>query len=174
MRATRIDRRSAWRRRYTEMVRTPYRIATGLVLLLALTGLPVAAVLCDLVCPQELAGGAATPAPALRVAAAHVVSCHEVVGAAAPASSDAAARPDNGRRGDLVDAAPAHGCDHPTVVAARWSPERPRLTPPSLTWDTPLAPTSHAAWSARRTAALPHARPTAPLTVGAFSPVLRI
>jgi hypothetical protein len=145
------------------------RILSGVTLLLALIGLPVAAVACELACPEA--------PPALHVAAAErpVVgapaspSCHETrtdvaQTAPGPSTSSSTAGASSSR---------AHGCDHPAVATAPRSEGGVRV--PQPTGAAALAPalvvlhTRHS-WlvSAPRQARAPASPPLA------FSLVLRI
>jgi hypothetical protein len=136
-------------------------------LLLALIGLPVAAVACELACPEAL------PAPRVAAVARPVVgapaspSCHETradVAQTGPSTSSSTAGPSSPR---------AHGCDHPAVVTAPRSESSLRVPPPTaaavLAPALVVLPTRHS-WlvSAPRQARAPASPPLA------FSLVLRI
>ncbi len=140
-----------------------------MTLLLALIGLPVAAVACELVCPEAL------PAPHVAAAARPVVgapaspSCHETRADVAqtgsgPSTSSSTTGPSSPR---------AHGCDHPAVVTAPRSEGSLRVPQPTaaavLAPALVVLPTRHS-WlvSAPRQARAPASPPPA------FSLVLRI
>jgi hypothetical protein len=147
------------------------RVVPGLAVLLAMLGLPVASVLCDLACPPA-SGDEAREAPRTpdRIAAVGGgVPCHEVADAAMAAADDA--------RPPLVGihSTPTHGCDHPTVVSLRRSAEGVRVpAPPVIVVPATLQRdwTHHV--SHGRTERWMPARPATGGAVGAFSPVLRI
>ncbi len=140
------------------------RGVTCVVVLLTLLGLPVAAVACDLACPEAATALAAVEPVPERVAPARGARCHE--SAAAPDAPGAATVVQPG----IV----VHGCDHPTVVSTHRPFDGLRLqAPEARTLDVVghlaarLAP--HAVM-----AALAQARPPTPPPLGGFSPVLRI
>ena len=141
-----------------------WRLATCGVVLLALLGLPMAAVVCDLACPEAATAVAvATPSPE-RVAPVHGAPCHE----------SAAAQRSSGAPVVIEPGAVVHGCDHPAVVSTHRPFDGLRLHAPAASsagvarhLAAGLAP--HAVM-----AALAPARPPTPPPLGGFSPVLRI
>jgi hypothetical protein len=156
---------------YTESVIGWCRVVSGLAVLLAMLGLPVASVLCELACPQasaEVSRGA-TRTPARIAAVGSGVPCHEVADAAASGAEDARLPV------VAIHSTPAHGCDHPAVVSLRRSAEGVRVPAPPVIavpailqrdWSHHVPPGVTARWMPEHRAAVG--------TVGAFSPVLRI
>jgi hypothetical protein len=144
---------------------------SGLAVLLAMLGLPVASVLCDLACPQASADASrvATRTPARIAAVDSAVPCHEVADAAASGAEDARL-PVVGIR-----STPTHGCDHPTVVSLRRSAEGVRVPAPPV---IAVPAIQHRDWSHHVptvvTARWMPEGPAAVRAVGAFSTVLRI
>ena len=150
-------------------------MTTGLVLLLAMVGLPIMPVLCDAVCPQ--ASPALTTARAAstsRVAAAQP-DCHEVPRQAAHLAEAAGTREGDVDRRTIATSAPVHGCDHPTVVSSRWSADGMRVPPPQvLTRDVTTHLSALQAPSVVQAVVRSSAGPPTRAPLGAFSLVLRI
>jgi hypothetical protein len=150
------------------MVSRWYRVMPGLAVLMAMLGLPIASILCDLACPRAGASGVHAERPVARtVAAGADAPCHE-----ATAST---ARPADVAPAPVATASlPRHDCDHPTVLSTRRTADGVRLDAPFPT--IAVAPTPLVDPQAIRSSgrARTTQRPPAAGTLGAFSPVLRI
>jgi hypothetical protein len=145
-----------------------WRVASGLVLLLVMLGLPVAPVVCDVACPLP-ASETAEPASHQVIASTSAAApCHDAADTPGAEAETAAS---------LVSAAGVHAaehdCEHPPVLSAPRAPEALRVPEPST---TALGTSSHLSMMAAshdvvatRAAAL-----TPAPSPGAFSPVLRI
>jgi hypothetical protein len=145
-------------------------VASGLVLLLVMLGLPVVPAVCELVCPQP--GGESAVAKPVQViaSASEHAPCHSPASADAADAMDAAAP----LAGSGMGAGAPHACEHPAMLSSPRAPEALRLPEPSTTaWETSrhLSPRagSHALVITRAAARAPSPPPGA-----AFSPVLRI
>lgn len=149
------------------------RLVTSLTVLLVTLGLPVAPVICDLMCPQATVATAEAPRVVRLSSPVGRAPCHEV---AAPdverADQSGGLRPDSAER-ERVASRPMHGCDHPTVVASRASFEGFRLLAPVVTVDAAMHLGPRQAPHAR-VVPLASSRPPSPNASGAFSPILRI
>lgn len=144
------------------------RVLTGMVMVLALIGLPVAPVVCDTLCPPVQAAAKDVQGP--RLQSAHAPApCHQ---AAPSAEAGAVALISDTAAASGMAARPHHACDHPVIVTARSTAGDLRVLPPvvlAIVLPHELALPVRRGLSQRADFTRPP-----PLAVGAFSPVLRI
>ena len=153
------------------------RLASALALVAALIGLPMASVLCDVVCPTAQAQGhLRRDARAPRLEPIHAAAaCHDAGQDEASTPAQTHGQPEAATATPISHASPGHGCDHPTVATAPSPSAGTRMLPaPTLAafrvaaFDARVTRVSAAAMSPDRVAG------TRARAAGAFSPVLRI
>jgi len=148
------------------------RLVTSMTVLLALLGLPVASVVCDLICPQRAVIGGDAERPARITSTADQAPCHE--GAASAPERGEAVSPDENSAAGTFAATHAHGCDHPSVVASRAASDGLRLVPPQgITIGATMHLAPQRSPHAQRARLAPASAPPSGAS-GAYSPVLRI
>lgn len=155
--------------RYTGGVTSWSRGLSALAVVLAMLGLPVASVYCEIACPQASSAAAHASPPSDRIAALPGAGpCHEAPGAAVSAPGQPSATVG-------LSSMPAHACDHPAVVSSRRANEGLRVPAPVAMSALPATPHLAMHLAPRAVAAeFTRERPPTPRPVGAFSPVLRI